>query len=443
MVRKNIPFVCGVLLLSACLPVAAQTTGSARPFHGALFGSFRTQNTPQTLDVSGMLLEAYDDNLFATLGGNVDPRSRPSSGFYTMPLLGIDYRLTHRRYNVAVVGASALGYYPDVHEVRSISHNLGAGVSATVTQRTNILLNQTAAYSPSYFYGLFPTGSEVAPGDTQPNAPNYSVSESESYSYGTTATLSFGISRRTTALIGGNYRYTDFTNETLVQKDQTSEGLDGQFLYQHTRNFGLQFGYHHLTGNVAYGGAVHTNENRVEGGLTYSRQLSPSRRMTLSFNLGASAISSRGAPAELQVPDRLDRASVDASADYPFALYWTVRGAYRRGLEFVPGLAQPVYANGATVGLDGLLTRRFELGFAGAYSQGRSVLTAESSQYDTYTGSARLQYALTPSTAIHIEYFYYFYDFLGNVTVVSGAPQRMERNGVRVGLRLLVPAFRG
>src|SRR4029079_3803473 len=113
--------------------------------------SFRTENTPQTLDVSGMLLEAYDDNLFATLGGNVDPRSRPVDGFYTMLLPALDYRLNDRRYHVAVSGASALGYYPDVHQVRSISHNLGAGFSADAGQKTTILLNQTAAYSPSYF----------------------------------------------------------------------------------------------------------------------------------------------------------------------------------------------------------------------------------------------------------------------------------------------------
>src|SRR4051812_25148679 len=124
MFRKTIPFV-AVLFLSPCLPAAAQTTGSDRPFHGALFGSNRTKNTPHTLDVSGMLLEAYDDNVLATLSGNVDPTSRQNSGYYTMLLPGVDYRFANRRYQVAVAGASALGYYPDIHKVRSISHNLG------------------------------------------------------------------------------------------------------------------------------------------------------------------------------------------------------------------------------------------------------------------------------------------------------------------------------
>jgi len=425
------------------MPAAAQTIGSARPFHGALFGAHGTVSSPQTLDVSALVLEAYDDNLLATLGGTIDPRSRPVGGFYTMLQPGVDYRLTHRRVRVGVTGASAFGYYPDFRELRSLSHNLGGGVSLQAARQTTILLNQTAAYSPSYLYGLFPTGPDVSPGDPMPDAPNYAVNDLESYSYGTTAAVSQALSERTTISINGNYRYTDFTHETAIQRDQTSQGLDGQFSYQRTRNLGLRFSYHYLTGNLGYGGAVHTNENRLEGGISYSRPLSATRRMNFSVDVGSSAVGTNGAAPDLQTPDHVYRASVDASMEYPFARWWKARGNFRRGLEFVPGLAQPVYANGVMTSLDGLLNPRIEIGFAGGYSQGRSALTPGASQFDTYNGSARLQYALTNSTAIHVEYLYYFYDFLGDVLVVSGAPQRMQRNGVRVGLRLLVPALKG
>ena len=70
-------------------------------------------------------------------------------------------------------------------------------------------------------------------------------------------------------------------------------------------------------------------------------------------------------------------------------------------------------------------------------------MLTNASQFNTSNASARLQYALATSAAIHVEYFYYFYDFLGGVPLVSGAPPRVRRNGVRVGLRLLIPAFRG
>lgn len=440
--KRIFRFVTGVLLCSSSVPALAQTTGSARPFRGGLFGAQRPQKSSQSLDVSAFVLEAYDDNLFATLGGTVDPRSRPVEGFYSMLLPGVDYRLSNRRFQVAVTGLSALGYYPDVREVRSISHNLAAGFSAQAGRKTTILLNQAASYSPSYLYGLFPGKPDVTPGEPLPDSPNYAVNDVESYSYFTTAAISHQLSSRMTAVIGGNYRFTDFTHETITQRDLTSKGGDGQFSYQKTRNLALRLSYHFLTGNLGYGGSVDTDENRLEGGISFSRPLSASRRMNFTFNVGSSVVDPNVADPNLQVPDRLYRASADGSIDYPFARSWVVRGSFRRGLEFVPGLAQPVYANGVTTGLDGLLGRRLEIGVAGSYSQGRSALTPAASQFDTYSGSARLQYALANSTAIHVEYLYYFYDFLGDVLVLSGAPPRMERNGVRVGLRFFVPALK-
>src|SRR4051812_32860381 len=110
-------FVVAVLFLATRVPALAQTTGSAPPFHGSLFGAHESANSTQKLDVSALLLEAYDDNLFATLGSTVDPRSRQVEGFYTMLQPGIGYTLAHPRIQVGVTGVSALGYYPDFHEI--------------------------------------------------------------------------------------------------------------------------------------------------------------------------------------------------------------------------------------------------------------------------------------------------------------------------------------
>jgi hypothetical protein len=441
MLNRTALIVAAALMLSICPPATAQT-GSERPFHGQLFGSHQTQASPQALDISAYALEAYDDNLFATLGP-VDPTSRPTGGFYTMLSPSVEYRLSERRFQVGIAGVSALGYYPDVHQVQSISHNFAGGFTAKPATNTTILLNQTASYSPSYLSGLFPHGSNVSPGDTLPDSPNYAVNDVESYSYGTTATITHGLTERASAQFGGNYRYTNFTHETLAQQDQQIEGFDSLVSYQRSRNIALRLSYHYLTGNVAYGGRVRSDENRLAGGISHSRAVSASRQMIMAFNVGSSALSSGNAPAALQVPDRLYRVSADASLDYPFARFWRLRGDFRRGLELVPALAQPVYANSVNTGLDGLLSRRIEIGFGGGYSQGRSALSAAGSQYDTYTGSARFEFALTNNAALHVEYFYYFYDFVGDVLVVSGAPQRLQRNGARVGLRLFVPAFRG
>ena len=49
---------------------------------------------------------------------------------------------------------------------------------------------------------------------------------------------------------------------------------------------------------------------------------------------------------------------------------------------------------------------------------------------------------LTPTLATYAEYVYYFYDFGDNVRLAPGVPSGLERNGVRVGLTLWVPALR-
>jgi hypothetical protein len=443
MLTRIVPsFACAVLLAAGCLPAAAQTTGSARPFHGALFGANRPDDSTQRLNISVSLLEAYDDDVFGTTGGSANPSTRQVGGYFSMLQPSLDYQWKGRRAQVGISEASALGYYPQLGEVRSISHTAGAGVSVQFAEKTRLFLNQSAAYSPSYLFGLFPNAAEPLPGEAIAAAPNYSVNDIESYAYGTTARLSHGVSRRATVSVGGNLRYTDFVHNTAVQRDIVSRGLDGELSYQGTRNSTVRFRYHYMTGNLGFGADALTHEHGLDVGMSYSRPLSATRRALFGFTVGSSAVSTVDAPSELRLPARFYRATGDAMLGYQFAS-WETRGTYRRGLEFVPGLAQPVFTNGVTADIQGLLTRRFDVALSAGYSQGASALTQSSSHFDTYRGSLRFQFALAKSAAIHAEYLYYFYDFLGDVQLPFGASPRLQRNGVRVGLRLLIPALRG
>jgi hypothetical protein len=432
----------GVFLAASSVPAAAQTSVSARPFHGALFGANRADASAQRLDLSIVFLESYDDNVFATTGGSVNPGAAQSSGYYSMLQPSLDYRWGGRRTQLAVSEASALGYYPQLGRVRSISHSAGAGFSVQVGRRGTFLLNQTAAYSPSYLYGLFPGRSAVAPGDVIPGAPNYAVRDIESYAYGSNARATYGVSTRTSVALGADFRYTNFIHETALQRDMDSKGVDAQILNQRTRNVSLRTRYHYLTGDLGYVAGAITDEHGLEAGVSYSRRLSPTRRAVFTADLGSSAIKNNGG-ARISVPRRLYRASGDASLSYQFAGSWQLSSTYRRGLEFVPSLTQPVFTNGVTADLSGLLSRRLDVALSGGYSQGASALTRSALHFDTYQGSLRFQFALTKTSAIHVEYLYYLYDFLGITQLAPGVSPRLERNGVRVGLRLFVPALRG
>ena len=440
---KCLPFATAVLLAAASVPAAAQTTGSSRPFRGALFGANRVDNSNQRLDISVLLVEAYDDDVFGTTGGSqVNPGTRQIGGYFSMLQPTLQYRWKGRRAEFGVTEGSALGYYPQLGEVRSISHTGGAGVSIQLAPQTKVFVNGTAAYAPSYLFGLFPGTADPAPGEAIAAAPNYAVNDVESYAYGTTAVLSQGLSRRTTLSVGGDFSYTDFVHNTEVQRDLDSRGVNTELSYRGTRNTATRIRYHYLTGNLGYATGSTTVENGLDIGLSYSRPLSATRRALVSFSVGSSALATDGAPASVEVPRRLYRATAEAMLGYQFAV-WEARGSYRRGLEFVPGLVQPVFTDGVTADLTGLVTRRLDLGLSAGYSQGASALTRNTMNFDTTRASVRVQFALARSAAVHAEYLYYFYNFHGDVGLPPGASPRLQRNGVRVGLRLLIPALRG
>ena len=102
----------------------------------------------------------------------------------------------------------------------------------------------------------------------------------------------------------------------------------------------------------------------------------------------------------------------------------------------------PVFADGTTVSLAGMLSRRVDILVSAGYSSGESLVNRDGLLFDTYTGNLRLRYAMTRSLATTVEYLYYYYEFLGTMRLAEGIPQGVERNGVRAGLTLWMPALR-
>ena len=51
----------------------------------------------------------------------------------------------------------------------------------------------------------------------------------------------------------------------------------------------------------------------------------------------------------------------------------------------------------------------------------------------TYTGEARIRYALTRTFALYSEYLYYYYDLGGQAHLAPGLPSVYKQHGIRVG----------
>jgi hypothetical protein len=148
------------------------------------------------LDVTLSAAEAYDDNLLAETGG-LTPATPAVSGFYSMFLADAAYNWQVRKVQFGATGGTAIRYYNESGKVEP-GFTSGVGFTAELARRSSISANQTVAYSPSYLYGLFPTVSAAAPGDAIPVAPDYAVNNSSSYAYGSSVSVSHGLTRRGT-----------------------------------------------------------------------------------------------------------------------------------------------------------------------------------------------------------------------------------------------------
>lgn len=450
-VTRTLPISC---LLPAAIVIAATAasaqTGAVPPEAQGAGGNVTRPGTRNTLHVSALLAEAYDDDAPAELAPTIDPTGLNLGGYSTMLIASADYSWISPAFQFAAGGGSAVRYLADRNEIRTISHNAAVGMSVRLPKRTTWVMNQTAAYSPSYLYGLFPRAETIEPGVSTPTAPDYAITDVESYLYGTATTLTHGLTRRNNVSLSAEYQRTDFTREVAGRRDLTSYRIQSRFARNLARNVSVSVGYRFRAGDFGYvpssGGTINllesqtSTEHGLEMAWNYSRLLSRTRRATVGFSIS---------PSMAQLPQLVDaigpqnfrQLGGQVMADYQFRPGWQATGTYRRGFEYIAELGEPVFTGGFSAGVTGLLTRKTDLSVSAGYSSGESVLQRTNMFFDTYTGEARVRYALTPSVAAYAQYVYYFYDFGGNSQLAPAVPRRFERNGVRVGLTMRVAAL--
>ena len=435
--------VTGAVIL--CLTGAADSSALAqapvaeRP-SGGLFGSRREGTTGPKLDLSATLVQAYDDNLLAE-SGSISPGSPTLSGHYTALQTGSYFAWAGKNVQFGLTGASAFRYYSSVGEVQAVGHSGGVGLSASLARRTTLAINQEAAYSPSYMFGLFPGVDELGPGEARPLAPDYAVNDRASRSYASKATITHGLTRRASISTVADYASTHFLREEDGRRDMTTYGVRTTLSRSAGRHSAVRAGYRYRAGDLGAAATGSATSHGIEFGMDHSRVLSASRRADLGFGLGVSTIDAPTDRFGAEARGRFYQVLADATLRYQFGRSWQARAAYRRGLEFVAQLNEPVFVGGFSASVGGLLSRRVDLLASASYSSGESALH-RSSTFDTYTGSVRSRAAITQSVAVYLEYLYYFYDFGGNSLIAPGLSPRLERNGVRAGLTLWVPVFR-
>jgi hypothetical protein len=442
-----------IALCAVCVGATSSAqTGLDLPGTMSAAGSLASKDG-STADATISVEEGYD--------ANSEAKNRPAAllqspyqigGFYSAVTGDFAYALKTDHAQAGVTGTSIVRYYPNVNQLTT-THAVGAGFTLQLSRRTTLFANQSVAFAPAYLYGVFPSVALPTVGQSIPAGADYRLSDQRSLSYATSVSLTERISRRDSLSFRAGFSYTDFTGESAALVDMRSYSVGGRYTHPLRRNGSFYAGYNYkqveyvqTPATVVFGTASPT-EHGLDIGMAYDRPISRSRRTTIGFNVGSSVIEGPAGGLSIRPPGdteveivRQFRVSGNFSVRHRFGRSWELRGAYDRGSEYIEGLLTPLFTDGATVATEGKLSRKVDFSAIASYSTGHSALsTTSASDFVTYTGEARLKYALDDTWSLYGSYIYYFYDFHDLAQPLAIAYPSLERNGVRGGLTMKFP----
>jgi hypothetical protein len=440
-----------VTCLTLMLTARASSQGAAPQQPGGLFGATRSDAAASNrLNVLITASEGLDSELPPAFASRVAQGDLQQGGLSTMLTATADYTRKRRHLQLAGTASTAVRYYQRLDRVDAVSDSAGLGASIRLPKQATLEVNQSAAYAPSYLYQLFPTVAPPALGESIPANPDYRIGRTDSYSYGTRMALMFGSSLGTSVTTTADYSHTDFRQQTATRPNLTTYASGAKVSHAISRSGGFSIEYRYRTGEFGLGGV--TKEHRVSMGVDYSPSLSVSRRVTFRFNLGASVLAIpesilpaiEAGPAatavEGRVPSAVERRQYplqgEAGVSYPFRPNWRAAVSYRRGVEYLAVLTEPVLSSAARAELIGLITRRADLSAAAGYVRGASAIPSSTLNLDTRTGDVRIRYALRRSFGLYSEYQYYFYDLRGQTRLAPDLPSVFGQHRISVGFML-------
>ena len=165
-------------------------------------------------------------------------------------------------------------------------------------------------------------------------------------------------------------------------------------------------------------------QQAVEVGINYRKPLSPTRSISFSVGAGTNQV-------ETISPAGRGSVSIDIGRS------WAVQANYRRSVSVPFGIArQPFATDAALLSLGGLVGRRFELVFSGRYSRGQGEDDDVPGQFEQYSGSAQLRYAVAECCGVVVIYSRDAHRLRRVEDVPEGFPTEFDRNVVRLGVSI-------
>jgi hypothetical protein len=255
--------------------------------------------------------------------------------------------------------------------------------------------------------------------------------------FGTDVTVEQSIGTASGLTATGSFQLAHYASGTNVPaREFRNQSVGGGYTHRLTQHATFRANYQHAVARFDVNSAeAATVMDDLDIGVAYNRPISRTRRTTIGFSVGSAAVQSAG--------NRAQRAVGDATLNHQMGRTWNANITYQRGVRLVQGLDGPVFAGSVAVNLHGSLSRRLDVHANAAYTNGElGIVTTRTNDFDTYTASARLRYALTRLLAVYGEYVAYQYVFSDSANLPVGFPNNVHRAGIRAGLTMWVPLYR-
>jgi hypothetical protein len=129
------------------------------------------------------------------------------------------------------------------------------------------------------------------------------------------------------------------------------------------------------------------------------------------------------------------------SVNHAASANWSIGANYSHSLQGQTALQEPVWVDIVTATLAGRLGRKVNLSFGATYWSGNQFAPS-GPRFDSYSGAARVQVALTEWAAITADYIHYRYNYPAGYDLPAGVPQHQDRQRVMLGATFWLPIVR-
>lgn len=452
MERHGVALVLFAVILTVNAPIAAQDVvpqapppGQAarppRPVRPLFGGNERDPNSRQSLDVRFSASGSYDDNVYLSQlmsgrGGGYDPRTA-KAGAFSMGDAALSYNKRSDRVSALASFNTGIDYFTERAEATATNYGGNASVSVLVSPRVTVTATGAASSTPYYSIGLFLGQLPLAQG-TVPIL-YYGLIASRNVTMFGTANMSARLTRSTTFDVVYERRDVRYT---ALDRSFAEQAGGASLRRRLARNLSIRAGYTNRRQDYGlfYAASAPVTQHDIDAGIDYEGALSRTQRTRFGFSTGA-AVYTTG-PTSLDPNRRYYRVIGNAHILHDIGQSWVARADYRRGLQVSRLVPEPIFSDQVALSAGGYATARTHLLFEGAYTNGEPGLGVRTWRFDTYTGRAQLQFALSRQVAFSLQYLYYHYDFGNDYQMPVELPGRLNRQAVTVGVNFWVPLLR-